>query len=181
MFGDFHGVPSFLTMVWVVYMRNVSEKKMYCKLCNVCKVSLILRVYSHGSRNVFKVIKTFVLCLLSRYVWIPSERSTSWNNHCFFNEAKIIQCSFIILDQRCQTQGLRATSGPSPHFERASKLFYCYFKGFETAALFPHTHTHLICPQNLSFTLKTRLNMPQLFLYPQPWLMRAGGGRGTST
>lgn len=47
----------FLTMVWVVYMRNVSEKKkMYCKLCNVCKVSLILRVYIHGSRNVFKVI-----------------------------------------------------------------------------------------------------------------------------
>lgn len=56
MFGDFHGVPLFLTMVCVVYMRNVSEKKMYCKLCNVCKVSLILRVYIHGSRNVFKVI-----------------------------------------------------------------------------------------------------------------------------
>lgn len=46
----------FLPWFWVVYMRNVSETNMYCKLCNVCKVSLILRVYIHGSRNVFKVI-----------------------------------------------------------------------------------------------------------------------------
>lgn len=58
MFGDFRGVNHrFLTVVRVVYMRNVGERGkknyMYCKLCNV---SLLLRVYIHSSRNIFKVI-----------------------------------------------------------------------------------------------------------------------------
>lgn len=58
MFGDFHGVPSFSYhgLSSLHEEREWGKKKMYCKLCNVCKVSLILRVYIHGSRNVFKVI-----------------------------------------------------------------------------------------------------------------------------
>lgn len=69
--------PSFLTSVSVVYTRKVSEKTTYCKLCNVCKVSVILTVSIHSSRKCIQTYLKKLCCVYYQGVFDPPPPITS--------------------------------------------------------------------------------------------------------